>query len=103
MPKLKASSPAAALIGGLLLASATLSVASAASPSTPPVTVGPQYDTTHVYVAPEDFDRIVASFVAPFGGTPSKRGVLTLIPMPSQTMSPLVLTPLGTSSLFVFN
>ncbi len=25
------------------------------------VAVGPQYDTTHVYVAPQDFDRIVAS------------------------------------------
>ncbi len=25
------------------------------------VAVGPQYDTTHVYVAPQDFDRFVAS------------------------------------------
>ena len=29
--------------------------------------VEPQYDTTHVYVAPEDFDRSVASVVATFG------------------------------------
>ena len=29
------------------------------------VAVGPQYDTTHVYVAPEDFDRFVAAFKLP--------------------------------------
>ena len=54
------------------LALAVLLVASAANvggqtspaPSSPPIAVGPQYDTTHVYVAPEDFDRFVASFVA---------------------------------------
>ena len=28
---------------------------------TPEVAVGPQYDTTHVYVAPQDFDKFVAS------------------------------------------
>ena len=32
------------------------------------VAVAPQYDTTHVYVAPEDVDRFVASFTATFGG-----------------------------------
>lgn len=35
--------------------------------------VGSQYDSTHVYVAPEDLDRFVASFVGTFGGTPSKK------------------------------
>src|SRR5262249_42415279 len=35
--------------------------------------VGAQYDTTHVYVAPADFDRFVKSFVATFGGTTSKQ------------------------------
>ncbi len=35
----------------------------------PTVAIAPQYDSTHVYVAPEDFDRFVASFVATFGGT----------------------------------
>ena len=34
------------------------------APQTPAVAVAPQYDTTHVYVAPEDFDRFVASLVA---------------------------------------
>jgi hypothetical protein len=31
------------------------------------VAVGPQYDTTYVYVAPQDFDRLVASLIATFG------------------------------------
>lgn len=64
--------------------------------------VGPQYDTTHVYVAPEDFDRFVASFVATFGGTTSKQGVFQVTPTPSQTMSQLILTPAGTVSVFGF-
>ena len=64
--------------------------------------VGPQYDTTHVYVAAADFDRFVASFVATFGGTTSKQGVFQVTPTPSQTMSQLVLTPAGTISVFGF-
>src|SRR5246127_5533813 len=40
-----------------------------ASASTPNPGVAPQYDTTHVYVSPEDFDRFVASLLATFGGT----------------------------------
>jgi len=70
--------------------------------SSPALAVGPQYDTTHVYVAPEDFDRFVASFVATFGGTTSKQGVFTVTPTPSSTMSQLVLTPVGTVSVFGF-
>jgi predicted enzyme related to lactoylglutathione lyase len=69
---------------------------------TPNVAVAPQYDTTHVYVAPEDFDRFVASLVATFGGTTSKQGVFTVTPTPSSTMSQLVLTPAGTVSVFGF-
>ena len=64
--------------------------------------VGPQYDTTHVYVAPTDFDRFVSSFVATFGGTTSKQGVFQVTPTPSQTMSQLALTPAGTISVFGF-
>ena len=74
----------------------------AGSTATPSVGVGPQYDTTHVYVAPEDFDRFVASLVATFGGTTSKQGVFTVTPTPSSTMSQLVLTPAGTLSVFGF-
>jgi hypothetical protein len=66
------------------------------------VAVGPQYDTTHVYVAPTEFDRFVASVVATFGGTASKKGVFTVTPTPSKTMSQLVFTPVGTFSVFGF-
>lgn len=64
--------------------------------------VGPQYDTTHVYVRPDEFDRFVASLVATFGGTTTKQAVFMATPTPSQTMSQLVLTPAGTVSVFGF-
>lgn len=64
--------------------------------------VGPQYDTTHVYVSPSDFDRFVSSFISTFGGTTSKQGVFQVTPTPSQTMSQLALTPAGTISVFGF-
>jgi hypothetical protein len=66
------------------------------------VAVGPQYDTTHVYVAPEDFDRFVASLLATFGGTKTKQGVFTVTPTQSSTISQLVLTPVGSISVFGF-
>src|ERR1700726_1014027 len=68
----------------------------------PNLAVGPQYDTTHVYVAPENFDGFVASLLATFGGTKTKQGVFTVTPTPSSTMSQLVLTPVGTLSVFGF-
>jgi hypothetical protein len=73
-----------------------------ASTSTPAPGVAPQYDTTHVYVSPEDFDRFVTSLLKTFGGTTSKQGVFTVTPTPSSTMSQLVLTPVGTVSVFGF-
>jgi predicted enzyme related to lactoylglutathione lyase len=86
-----------------VLLAGTLFVAGTASPAaTPEVAVGPQYDTTHVYVAPQDFDRFVTSLVATFGGTTTKQGVFTVTPTPSSTMSQLVLTPVGTLSVFGF-
>ena len=40
------------------------------------VAVGPQYDTTHVYVPLGDFDRFVASIIQTFGGIrPNALGV----------------------------
>ena len=68
----------------------------------PAVAVSPQYDTTHVYVAPEDFDRFTDSLIATFGGTKSQQGVFQVTPTPSQTISQLVLTPVGTLSVFGF-
>jgi len=88
---------AAILFASLAAAPSTEAAAPAAG-----VAVGPQYDTTHVYVAPADFDRFVASLVATFGGTTSKQGVFTVTPTPSETMSQLVLTPAGTLSVFGF-
>jgi predicted enzyme related to lactoylglutathione lyase len=75
---------------------------SAQTAGTAGVAVGPQYDTTHVYVAPQDFDHFVASLIATFGGTTTKQGVFTVTPTPSSTMSQLVLTPAGTVSVFGF-
>ena len=66
------------------------------------VGVGAQYDTTHVYVAPEDVDKFVASFLATFGGQSTKQVVATVTPTPSSTTSQLLQTPVGTVSLFGF-
>jgi hypothetical protein len=64
--------------------------------------VGAQYDTTHVYVAPEDVDRFAASFLATFGGQSTKQVVATVTPTLSSTTSQLLQTPVGTVSLFGF-
>jgi predicted enzyme related to lactoylglutathione lyase len=64
--------------------------------------VGPQYDTTHVYVAPADVDRFASSFLATFGGQSTKQVVATVTPTPSSTTSQLLQTPAGTVSLFGF-
>jgi predicted enzyme related to lactoylglutathione lyase len=98
--------PCLALVLALGLAVGSLDVSvvaqSAQADETASVAVGPQYDTTHVYVAPEEFDRFVASLIATFGGRTSKQGVFTVTPTPSSTMSQLVLTPAGTVSVFGF-
>jgi predicted enzyme related to lactoylglutathione lyase len=78
------------------------SAQSAHAAETVNVAVGPQYDTTHVYVAPQDFDRFVASVLATFGGTLAQAGVATVTPTPSSTRMQLVLTPVGTVSVFGF-
>ncbi|WDS36506.1 glyoxalase [Pseudoxanthomonas sp.] len=70
--------------------------------TTPSVSVGPQYDTTHVYVAPGDVDAFVRSFTATFGGQSTHQVVATVTPTPSSTTSQLVQTPAGTVSLFGF-
>ena len=87
---------------GLSWLSGTMPPVVHASTSTTNPGVAPQYDTTHVYVSPQDFDRFVASLIATFGGTTSKQGVFTVTPTPSSTMSQLVLTPVGTLSVFGF-
>ena len=89
----------------LILASipaVTIQAKTPAASSPPNPAVGAQYDTTHVYVAPADFDHLVSSLLATFGGTKSKQGVFTVTPTPSETMSQLVLTPAGSVSVFGF-
>jgi len=72
------------------------------SPSDAGVAVGPQYDSTHVYMEPADIDRFVASFLGTFGGTTSKQVVTTVTPTPSSTTSQVLQTPVGMVSLFGF-
>jgi len=87
----------------LMVGTVRVSVCQQTTPTaTPTVAVGPQYDTTHVYVAPEEFDRFVACVLATFGGTTSKQVVATVTPSPSSTISQLILTPVGTISVFGF-
>jgi predicted enzyme related to lactoylglutathione lyase len=86
-----------------LLSGASAAVAKdAARQSASQVGVGAQYDTTHVYVAPEDVDKFAASFLATFGGQSTKQVVATVTPTPSSTTSQLLQTPVGTVSLFGF-
>jgi predicted enzyme related to lactoylglutathione lyase len=66
------------------------------------VGVGPQYDTTHVYVSPYEVDKFISSFLATFGGQSTKQVVATVTPTPSSTTSQLLQTPVGTVSVFGF-
>jgi len=86
----------------LLLLPRTAPAAAQAAVATPNFAVGSQYDTTHVYVAPEDFDRLVASLLATFGGTASKKATTTVTPTPSRTMWQAVSTPVGVLSVLGF-
>ncbi len=87
---------------GLFLSTSAAAQNTTSVAATANVAVGAQYDTAHVYVAPEEFDRFVASLLATFGGTASKQGVFTVTPTPSSTISQVVMTPAGTLSVFGF-
>jgi hypothetical protein len=89
-------------ISAIFIAVLGASPASVARDAAPLMGVGAQYDTTHVYVAPEDVDKFVASFTATFGGQSTKQVVATVTPTPSSTTSQLIQTPVGTVSLFGF-
>ena len=90
------------LVSSLLTGVSSAIARDAEQQSTPQLGVGAQYDTTHVYVAPEDVDKFVSSFLATFGGKSTKQVVATVTPTPSSTTSQLVQTPVGTVSLFGF-
>src|SRR6266446_2391889 len=84
----------------ILLIVGTVPVTVGQQTPTPNVAVGQQYDTTHVYVTPDNFDHFVASVLATFGGTTTKQVVVTVTPTPSSTLSQLILTPVGSISVF---
>jgi hypothetical protein len=90
-------------ISAIFIAALGVCPAAVARDAAPPLMgVGAQYDTTHVYVAPADVDKFVASFTATFGGQSTKQVVVTVTPTPSSTSSQLIQTPVGTVSLFGF-
>ena len=88
------------MVGVFALVPVAASVA--ATTASPDPSVGAQYDSTHVYLAPRDVNRFVASFIATFGGTATKSVATTVTPTASRTTSRLVLTPCGTLSVFGF-
>jgi predicted enzyme related to lactoylglutathione lyase len=90
------------LLVAALLAGPSAAIARDAEQAASPVGVGAQYDTTHVYVAPDDVDKFVTSFLATFGGQSTKQVVANVTPTPSSTTSQLLQTPVGTVSLFGF-
>lgn len=66
------------------------------------VAVGSQYDSTHIYVAPNDLDAFVNSFVATFGGQPSKPIVSNVTPVNSSTTFRYIMSPVGMLSVFAY-
>lgn len=85
-----------------LAAVVLLGTAPVTAQKTPDFAVGPQYDTTHVYVPQDQYDAFMRSFVATFGGSLSKQGEFQVTPTPSKTKSQLALTPAGSVSAFGF-
>ena len=73
-----------------------------ASSAAAQVAVGPQYDTTHVYLTPADFDVFVNSFIATFGGAALPRTVGNVLPVPSSAQMQYLRTPAGGLSIFAF-
>jgi hypothetical protein len=92
-------------IGGVAAAS---SAARGATKSAGPVAasksvaVAPQYEDTHVYVAPSEVSKFIASWEATFGGTNTAPNVTDVTPTPSTEISELVRSPVGQLSVFGF-
>jgi predicted enzyme related to lactoylglutathione lyase len=89
------------LLSLLVVASNAIALTATPAPSSQ-IGVGAQYDITHVYVAPENVDSFVKSFLATFGGQSTKQVVATVTPTSSSTTSQLLQTPAGTVSVFGF-
>ncbi|MGV9352157.1 glyoxalase [Streptomyces misionensis] len=89
-------------VGGFAAPSSAASRNTAARHPEATTAVGPQYDTTHVYVTPGAMDAFVTCWEAVFGGTHTTKVVTDVTPTPSTTASELVLSPVGTLSVFDF-
>lgn len=90
------------IIAAAALAATVSTAAAGKAPAAPSIGVGAQYDTTHVYVATQDYDAFIDSFVATFGGKPSPRITANVMPVPASTQAQYVWTPVGTLSTFAF-
>jgi len=66
------------------------------------VSVGPQYDTTHVYLEPGTENSFVRSWEATFGGTNTTPTLAQITPTTSQALTTVVLSPVGSLSVFDF-
>jgi hypothetical protein len=89
------------LTAGVLMCGMATAAITAPQP-TVNVAVGPQYDSTHVYVTPADLDAFVSSFVATFGGHANKPVVSTVTPTASSAQLQSVMTPVGAVSTFAY-
>jgi hypothetical protein len=90
------------ILAAMLLGTAPVTTAAAQETATADFAMGPQYDTTHVYVPAADFDTFVQSFITTFGGKANPGGVFQVTPTASQTHSQVVITPAGSISVFGF-
>jgi len=102
MPTILSVFPRSVFVAAVLLTSAA---AHAKKPGNaiPNVSVGPQYDTTHVYIDDAShYDDFVNAFTATFGGKPSPRATANVMPVPANTQLQYVWSPVGTLSTFSF-
>ena len=77
--------------------------ADAAVDAGPGVGVGAQYDAPHIYIQHGMEEAFVHSWLDTFGGTATQPLQLDVTPTPSQTLSDIVLSPVGTLSVFDFS
>jgi len=90
------------MAAGLLVTGSAYALGAPGARPPEEVSVGPQYDSTHVYVESAAYDAFVASFIATFGGKASARLTTTVTPVPSSTQFQYLMTPVGTLSTFAF-
>jgi hypothetical protein len=109
MPPFSVRRPRFALLASAFLPGAcalawSIAAAAAAQPHLPAadVAVGPQYDSTHVYVAPADLQAFVSSFVGTFGGHASTPVTTGVTPTLSSAQFQYIWSPVGTLSTFAY-